>query len=194
MAIISVDQLKRVLKDETTYDEWLFAEAIDAAEAYLRARTGREWTPVTAASSATARSFRPEQDCEVLGIHDAASITSVVEDDITLVAGTDYVAEPFNNLSADGSWRPTDRLIRIGQTWYHDGPKATVVVTAKWGWSTMPAGHMVPFAVCAKAYLEARDVSLGLLAFENGGVGGQREAKAVADFINTYRKLAAWGV
>lgn len=192
--IISVKQVKDYLKDATTYDEWLFAEANDAAVAYLTNQTGREWVEVTAATTATARVYRPTMYSDVLWIHDAASITSVVENGATLTAGTDYIVEPLNNLSAGGAWRPTDRLIRWSGPWYHDGPKPTVTVTAKWGWSTMPTGYLVPFCVCAKAYLEARDVALGLVGISETGGVGQREAKAVADFIRDYRGHASWGI
>jgi|JI10StandDraft_1071094.scaffolds.fasta_scaffold62044_6 hypothetical protein len=192
MAEITVKRLKEFTKSNTTYDEWLYDEAIPAGQSYLRGATARDWTEVTAATSASARSFRPEQGCEVLGIDDAASITSVVENGVTLTEGTDYVAGPANNL-VDGEWRPTTHLIRYGQAWYSDGPKLTVVVTAKWGWSTMPPEWTMAQYVAAKAYLEARDVSFGLIALEGGGATGQRDVKAVRDFINKYRKLAAWG-
>ncbi len=192
MAEITVKRLKEFTKSNTTYDEWLYDEAIPAGQSYLRGATARDWTEVTAATSASPRSFRPEQGCEVLGIDDAASITSVVENGVTLTEGTDYVAGPANNL-VDGEWRPTTHLIRYGQAWYSDGPKLTVVVTAKWGWSTMPPEWTMAQYVTAKAYLEARDVSFGLIALEGGGATGQRDVKAVRDFINKYRKLAAWG-
>lgn len=196
MTIISVKNLKDFAKSQTTYDEWLYDEAILAAEAYIRdpGQTAREWVLVTDATTATARSYRPEWGSAVLWVHDAASITSVVENGTTLTAGVDYVAEPLNNLSAGGDWRPTDRLIRYGQAWYHDGAKPTVTVTAKWGWSTFPAGLTMALYVCAKAYLEARDVSLGLVAITEQGAAGQREAKAVADFIADYRGHGSWGI
>ncbi len=193
MAVANVVELKRFMKSESTDDEWLYADALDAAGVYLRTRTGREFVEVTDATTATARSYRPEEDGEVIGIHDAASITSVVENGVTLVAGTDYVAEPANNLSGDGSWRPTTHLIRHAQPWYRDGAKLTVVVTAKWGWSTMPVDIKLPYLVCAKAYIQERDVSLGIAAITEQGATGAREAKSVAAFINDYRRLSAWG-
>ena len=194
MTIISVKQLKEFTKSQTTYDEWLYDEAIGAAEAFMADRTDREWVLVTGATTATARYYRPVSGSDILWVHDAASITSVVENGTTLTAGTDYVAEPLNNLSPGGAWRPTDRLIRCGQAWYSDGPKTTVTVTAEWGWSTFPSGLVLALYVAAKAYLEARDVSLGLVAITEQGAAGQREAKAVADFIDAYRGHASWGV
>lgn len=189
---VSVAELKGFLRSGTTYDEWLYDEAIPAGRSYLRGATGRDWTHVTDDTTATARSFRAEAGSDLLGIDDAASITSVVENGVALTAGTDYVAGPANNL-VDGEWRPTTHLIRYGGSWYTDGPKLTVVVTAKWGWSTMPPEWKMAQYVAAKAYLESRDVSFGLIALENGGATGARDVKAVRDFINKYRKLAAWG-
>lgn len=194
MALISVEQLKRFHKSETTDDEWLYAMAIDAAEQYLRDETGREIHE--ADTVATARSYRPERGSDVLWIHDCAEITSVVEEGSTLVAGTDYVAEPLNNRSASGAYMPTDRLRRYLASWEYDYQRPTVVVTAKWGWlaASIPVGMQMALYVASKAYLESRDVRQGLVVIENLGVSGERQAKAVWDFINNYRGHGSWGI
>jgi|JI10StandDraft_1071094.scaffolds.fasta_scaffold400127_2 hypothetical protein len=192
MPLISVDQVKQFVKSDTTYDEWLYAEAIASAESYLRDKTDREWVEVTGATTASARTFRPRCGETVLNIHDAASITSVVENGVTLTAGTDYVADPLNNLSTSGQWRPSSQLHRYAQAWYTDGPKATVTVTAKWGWSTLPAGITIALCVCAKAYIMERDVAFGLVALgEDGTATGARDAKAVRDFIAEHARYVA---
>lgn len=193
MAIVSVADVKGYMRSETTYDEPMYEEAIAAVTPYMNAMTGRDWTEVTASTVATARVFAPEQGSDVLRIDDAAEITSVVENGVTLTAGTDYVARPSNNYS-DGGWRPTKLLVRYAQSWYHDGVKPTVTVTAKWGWSTMPPGSKVAWCVAAKGYLLERDVAFGLAAITESGAAGQREAKAVADFIRQYRSYATWGI
>lgn len=191
MALIDVQALKDFHKSTVTYDEWLYAEAIDAAEQYLRDETGRELKLADAV--ATARVFRPVAGSDVLFIDDAAEITAVTENGATLTANTDYVAEPFNN-KINGQYRPTDRLIRYGVAWYSDGPKATVSVTAKWGWTSIPPGLTFALYVCAKAYLQSRDVSFGLVAITEQGAAGERDGKAVKDFIDNYRNRGSWGI
>lgn len=191
MTLISVAQAKLFLKDSTTYDESLFDEAIRSAESYLRDQTDREWIEVVAATSASARVYTPRPGELTLNIHDAASITSVVENGTTLTAGTDYVAKPNNNLSTSGQWRPTTTLVRHARPWFTDGAKATVTVTAKWGWSTLPASMTYALCVCTKAYLESRDVVSGLVGMSEAGGVGERDAKAVRDFIREHARHVA---
>lgn len=183
---LSVAFLKGLLRSGTTYDEPLYAEAIKAGGSYLTKMTGRVWDLVTDDTTATARKFRPDTNRSPhLWIHDAAVISSVTENGVTILPDVNYVAS--NQWTDDGEWQPIDHLTRYGRYWYTDGPKFTVTVTAKWGWTTMPDGLKFAHAVAAKAYLMERDVAFGLAAITETGAAGQREAKAVADFIKTYR-------
>lgn len=189
--VVNIDELKAFYKTDTSDFDWLYQEAIDAAGRYLKDETARDFTIATTSS---ARSYRPERCASYLWIHDCTSITSVVENGVTLVDGTDYVKEPLNGITASGETRPYDRLARYATYWYWDGPKTTVTVTATWGWASLPAGYRMAHFVCAKAYMQSRDISFGLAALSEAGGVGEREAKAVRDFISNYRGHSSWGV
>lgn len=194
MSLITVEDLKRYHKSETTEDEWLYQQAIAAAEQYLRDETGREIHAADA--TATERVYHPDRWSDTLWIHDCSSITSVVENGATLTSGTDYIAMPLNNKSAAGAYMPTDRLVRYASTWYFDGPKSTVTVNAKWGWTTasIPPGLKIALYVCAKAYIQTRKIEFGLVGVSEAGGVGERDAKAVKDFIDNYRGHGSWGI
>ena len=190
---LNVDKLKRFIRSQSTDDEGLYAEACLAAEQFLDNECQRSFT--LAGTSATSRSYRPDSyGAPTLFIHDCTQITAVVENGTTLTANVDYVAEPLNGLSPAGETRPYDRLTRYATQWYSNFNLPTVTVTAKWGWAEYPPGIEFAGLVCAKAYLEARDIRAGLAQFGDVGVAGEREAKAVRDFIREYRGHSSWGI
>jgi len=146
------------------------------------------------AGNAAARTYRPHRGSNVLWLDDFVTLTSLVENGVTLVSGTDFVLEPLNNLTAAGETRPYDRAIRYSGNWYTDGPKTTVTVTATFGWAAIPPGAVTACKVLAKAILEGRDIRFGLAGFSEGGGVSEREAKSVRDFVRDYHSHSSWGI
>jgi len=163
---ISDEDFKLWVRTEISGDNPLNVEAAQAALSYVGIEAGRNLTVVTSATAATALHLRPRTSCtDVLWIQDAASITSVVENGVTLVDGTDYIAEPYGNKDeATGEWKPFDRLYRLDSWWYADGRRRTVVVTAKWGWSTVHPLAREAVKVLGKDWLQQRDLRGGVVA------------------------------
>ena len=163
---ISDEDFKLWVRTEISGDNSLNVEAAQAALSHIGIEAGRNLTVVTAATSATALHLRPRTtQSDVLWIQDAASITSVVENGVTLVDGTDYIAEPYGNKDeATGEWKPFDRLYRLDSYWYTDGRRRTVVVTAKWGWSTVHPLAREAVKVLGKDWLQQRDLRGGVVA------------------------------
>lgn len=186
---VSVELLKRFHKSETTDNEWLYDEAIEAAAQYLDNECYRRIE--LAGDTATARSYVPMPYDDALWIHDCTEITSVVENGRTLTANVDYYAHPLNGVTPAGETRPYYKLVRKSLPWFTDGAEPTVVVTAKWGWAAFPPGATFACLVAAKAYVESGDVRFGLAALSEAGGVSEREAKAVRDFVGNY---AARGV
>lgn len=182
---VTAAEFDTFLGSETTVDVDLKALALEAAEQYLDIECGRRFA--VAGASATARMYAPDVRTQILDIHDCTEITSVVENTLTLTEDSDYVAQPLNGLTDAGETRPYDRLYRYGCYWYTDTPKATVTVTAKWGWAAIPPGAKYACLVAAKAFLEAKDIRLGLAALTEAGGVGERQAKAVSEFIRKYQ-------
>lgn len=190
---VDVDDLKKYVKSETSYDEDLYELAILAAERRLDTETGRYIA--VAGATATARVYRPTNHrSTMLFIHDCVAITSVVDNGATLTADVDYIAEPLNGLSPSGEARPFDTLRRYSNYWYWDEALPTVTVTARWGWAAIPDMAKTACVIAAKAYLDNRDLSFGIVgAAEFGGIT-EREAKIVNEFIRQYKNRNGMGI
>ena len=192
--MITEDTLRKYVKSSTSYDSEHYLDAIAAAVEFLRTATGREL--VVAGDTATARTYRPKTDLSaLLWIHDCAEITSVVERGNTLTVLTDYIAEPLNGITAAGEARPFDRLRRASSSvWAWDDERPTVTVTARWGWAAVPQMAKNACVIAAKAYLDNRDLSFGIVGAADFGGITEREAKIVRDFITQYRGPQSWGI
>lgn len=170
MAIVERAALKVYLRNELkSVDDAIVDRARDTAELLVSTATGRT---LVVASGSSSKSFRPRRCTRRLSIPDAATITSVVEDGVTLVAGTDYVAEPLNGETISGEDRPTEWLTRIDADWYTYDMRSTVTVTASWGWTAIPADITEAVYLLAKDVVQHRDTQFG-------GVGGFTDTLAV---------------
>jgi hypothetical protein len=171
-------------KTETTADDTLIEAAINAAEMAIDNALQRRM--IVASGAATERVFRPTGS-DVLYIDDCTEVTSIVENDVTLTSGTHFVLEPLNGLAATGEAWPYYRVARYGQCWYTDGPKATVAVTAKWGWAAIPYEVIESCKIVAADMLSNRDMRNGLVAITEAGGVGSRENRTVKEMVNKYQ-------
>ena len=163
LAWLTVESYKSWANDETSASDTLIQEAINASGEWLNSESARNLTLVDGSTVASARSFRPNGS-SFLNITDAAEITSVVENGTTLTEDTHFQAEPFDNLhEVTGAYRPYDRLTRLDANWYTNGPRPTVTVTAKWGWSSIPAVVVTAARVLTSDWLANRQVRLGVV-------------------------------
>lgn len=161
---LTVVSYKSWATDETTSDDTLIEEAINAAEEWIDEHAGRSLVLVDGSTVASARVFRPKPCSDTLLITDCAEITSVVENGVTLVDGTDYIAEPLNGVHvATNSYRPYDALVRLDRAWYTNGKRATVTVTGKWGWTSIPQVVVTAARILAADWLANRHVRLGVV-------------------------------
>lgn len=191
---LSVVELKDYVRSELVVDDALYEAAINTAEMSIDNALGRKMVVVDPAVS-TARSFRPSESTslyvptgsDVLYIHDAAVIISVVDNGATLVSGTDYQGEPLNGLSAAGEAWPYYRLRRLGACWYQlPSAAAAVTVTARWGWAAIPPQVKESCKIIAKDVFQQRDVRFGLVAVNEAGGIGTRENRVVRDMVQKY--------
>ena len=160
---LTVASYKDWANDDTSASDDLIEEAINASEEWIDTESGRRLVVVDGSTTATAQSFRPDGSC-YLNIPDAAEITSVVENGTTLTEDTHFQAEPFGNLHpTTAAYRPYDRLTRLDAFWYTNGPRATVVVTAKWGWTAIPSAVVTAARVLTSDWLANRQVRLGVV-------------------------------
>lgn len=180
--------------DEVIADEPIVVAAINSAENDIDTALGRRM--IVAAGSATARSYAPKvPNTSVLMIDDAATITSVVENGVTLVAGVDYRAEPTNGVNAAGDPVPYHRLVRLGAHWHYSTDHTlTVVVTATWGWSAIPALVVDACRVLTRDSLANRHTRFGLAGITEAGGVGVRENDLVTKMKSRYGRSRRFGI
>lgn len=145
MAIISVSDLRTHLNIADGQDDTPIAVAAEAACAWVIQHCGRSFE-VTASGSESARVFRPKTS--TLTITDDFSTTTnlTVKTDsgddgtyeTTLTLNTDYIVEPLNGIE-DGLTVPYRRIIATSWLFTTCATIAPVQVTARWGWTAVPA-------------------------------------------------------
>lgn len=196
MPILSLSDFKTWVYTEISADDTLNQAAIDASLSLLSSESGRNFTVVDGGTVATARTFRPTPCSDVLFITDCAAITSVVENGVTLAAGTDYIAEPDGNRHiATGDWRPYDTLLRLDRAWYHDGHRRTVTITGKWGWSTASTVVIEALKVLTADWLAQRNSRNGVVAATTDGFSiGARSNPLVQRAINSLKGPLGIGI
>jgi len=188
---LSVDALKAWMRDEVTADDNIIEDAINAAEMMIDNALQRR---MIVATSGSARVYAPTPGSDVLYIHDATTVTAVVEDGTTLVANTDYQREPLNNLSAAGEVWPFSRIQRLSGSWYTDAGKSTITVTGTWGWAAIPFEVVESCKIVAQDMLEYRNVRFGQVAITDVGGVGSRENMVVKSMIAKYRGVNTFGI
>lgn len=192
---LTVTSYKAWANDDTSISDSLIEEAINTSEEWLDEQMGRSLVliPDLEAATATAKTFRPRPNSQTLPIRDAAEITSVVENGTTLTETTQWVAYPYDNEHpTTGAYRPYDRLYRIGANWYTDDYKATVTVTAKWGWASIPLAVVTACRVLTSDWLANRQVRGGVIGSTVDGFSiGVRENPNVLKAIRTVSGINA---
>jgi len=185
--------LQAYMRSDKVTEQALLEEAVLAAEQAIDNALGRRIA--VASGTPSARSFAAKAS-DVLVIYDAVSITSVVEDGTTLTSGDDFQAEPLNGLSAAGESVPYCQLRRFpwGACWTNDGGRATVTVTADWGWAAVPAPILEAAKIVAKDALENREVRHGIVAATEFAGVGSRENLFVRQTVRDYRHPSRWGI
>lgn len=191
--------LKDFCRSTSVKDIGTYEAATLAAEDFLDGELGRR---VETATTATARTFRPNGLCSTMLFvddfaKDAVTFTTLTisENGTTLTLDTDYVLEPLNGRDFAGRPVPYSALSKVAGYWYSYGPKPMITITAHWGWpGAIPTvAPMIYEAakVCGKAYVEYRDIRFGLAALSEQGGVGERQAKAVWDAIGDYQTTRA---
>jgi hypothetical protein len=142
----------------------------------------------------SARVYRPYPGSRTLAIHDCVEIETVVENSVTLTSGTDYVADPLNGLTISGETVPYTHLNRYLQSWWCDGPKATVTVTARWGWTAIPPGVAEATKMLAKDIATSRERTGDVVGFGEFGVVRLRQSPQITGLLSPYRRVEAFGL
>lgn len=193
MAIVTLAAFKAYVRDEAAgLNDTVLQGYIDAASQALNNACQRKW--VVASGGATPRSFQPHGLSCLLPIHDCTTITSVVDNGVTLTTGVDYQPEPLNHLSAAGETVPFHKLMKPSSHWYSSNGLASVVVTATWGWAAIPFQITQACLVLGKELCNNQDVRFGIVAVNEAAAFGIRQNKVVRDAVEAYPHPNSIGV
>lgn len=191
MPILTLQTLKDALRNELgNADDVAIQAALDAAHYSAYQYIGRSLEP---ASTASARSFVPVA-YDVLRIDDCTSITSVVNNGVT-ISTADYQTEPVGNRDFSGAYHPIEQLrLTSGGSWYIDAGKATVTVTATWGWASAPAAGVQAIQILASDILHQRNNRSGVAGFGEFGAVRVRQNPYVAMLLDPLRRVTSFGI
>ncbi|NBU34443.1 hypothetical protein EBS40_07515 [bacterium] len=190
MAIVTIAAFQNWARNELgSADDTAIQAALDAAHYAAYDYCGRSFE---VAGAASARSFVP-LSWDVLVINDCTSITSVLNDGSTVAAG-DYQAEPVGGRSVATATVPFTRLRLLTGRWAVDEGRASVTVTAAWGWAVAPPAAVEAVKVLAKDILQQRDTRNGVAGFGDFGSIRVRQNPYVAMLLDPLRRGDSWGI
>jgi hypothetical protein len=173
---VSVDEVRAALRDTVTANVTEIEAATLAACSSIDAHCNRTFGLVSVASP---RVFIPPS-ADVMFVDDIADTTNlvIVDSGATLPAAA-YQLEIAPGIpgpiSVSGRTMPYMCVRRLSSRWVADADKeATVTITARWGWLTVPEEVKLAAKLLAKDYFEARDTRFGVA---NVGDFGRRIAE-----------------
>ena len=193
MSYITSDELRAFVGAVSSIIEPMLADACVSASAEVDSYCGRTFTSDTVVSS---RRFNVVAPTYVV-IDDAWQIDTVKTDstddgvfDITWSAN-DYEIEPLNGVSAGVSGWPATLLRSVGTLHFPAGRRATVEVSGKWGWASVPAPVRQATLLLGAETLKAREAPFGVAGIDAmGAVVRVRQNAMVAAKLNPFRRGA----
>lgn len=184
---ITVEELKGWTRNEipTDDDEWI-EDALSAAEQWLDNECGRRFEVAT--GTPASRVFVPSGS-PLLPIDDCVSVTSVTENGATVTSGA-YQLEPLNGRGVAGEVIPYSSIRRLYDIdWCADHGRATVSISADWGWTTIPALVRESCKIIAKDLLGNRRMQFGLVAVTDVSGIAARAHPTVVKTVEQYGSL-----
>lgn len=186
-------ELKARLRISDTNDDTRLTEALSAASRGIEHCTDRQFN--TAGVTASARLYYPET--RALAYVDDFSTTQdlVIEVD-TAGSGSyttewttaDYQLEPLNGIEDGQSGWPYYRLRAVGSRYFPCNSRASLQVTARWGWAAIPAGVKEATLILAEDIAKLRDAPFGVGGYGEYGRIKARENPHVWTRIAAYRR------
>jgi hypothetical protein len=187
MTIVSVEEFSDYTRDEITANEAEMEAILDATDELLADICHRQWVVASAAST---RKYAPRSWSDSIRIHDCTTVTAIVADG-EAVSLADCQLEPLNGLDWAGNARPYEQIRLIGQQWPFDDFRATVEVTATWGWPEIPAAVKRAALVLGKDIAAHRNLSFGATFMPDVGGVRVRQATLINDLIRNFRRPEA---
>lgn len=186
-------ELKTRLGISDTGDDTQLTEALSVASRAIEQHCGRQFNKTTTAS---ARTFYPKH-CYLAHVHDFHTTTDlVVATDSgadgtyeTTISSSNYELQPLNGIVDGESGWPYWRIKTVNATLPTGTGRASVQVTAQWGWTAVPAGVKESCLILAEEIAKLKDTPFGAGGFGEFGRIRARENPHVAMRLAPYRLL-----
>lgn len=188
MTLISVDQFKEYTRNELQFDNDEIVGVLETTDSFLADLCKRKW--VLAGDTSTVRVYAPRSWTDTIRFHDCVEVEMITASGATVNA-SEYQLEPLNGLDWSGNVRPYEQARRIGSHWPFDNFRATVTVTARWGWPEIPSLITRAALVLAKDISMHRDISFGTQVVVDLGAMRVRQASLITDLIENFRRPEA---
>lgn len=191
-AYATVDDMKARLDREADIDENALQAALDTASRGIEKMTGRQFNQATVA---TARVYRPTS-YRLVDVDDFYTTTGlVIETDdgdsgtfsTTWSAGS-YELYPLNGISDGEAGWPWFKVRALNSRWFPCGSRATVRVTARWGWAAVPAAVKESCLVSAVEIFKLKDTPFGVGGYGDFGIIRARDNPFVARMLAPYSR------
>lgn len=171
-------------------DDGRLTAALIAASRGIEKFCGRQFNT---AAAPTARKFRPTSHGLCL-VDDFQTLTTLKTDDSnvgsfgTTWAATDYELEPLNGVvDGEAGW-PYWRIKAVNARPFYCYPRATVELTALWGWAAVPAAVTESCLIAAEEISKLKDTPFGIGGYGDFGVIRVRDNPFTARMLNPYRR------
>jgi hypothetical protein len=192
---IDVGDLKDRLDIDDDEDAVRLAGAVDAASRGIEKFCGRQFND---AGSATARVFQVTSDC-LAYVDDFSTTTGLViqtdDDDNGTFERTwttaDYELAPLNGVVGGETGWPYWKIRHVG--WNRGFPqlrRAGLQVTARWGWTAVPAAVTEACRIAAEEIFKLRDTPFGIGGYGDFGIVRVRDNPFTSRMLMPYRRNA----
>ncbi|MBM7788856.1 hypothetical protein [Tenggerimyces flavus] len=175
-----------------TDDDAALNNALATASRGIDAFCRRQFNKTT---SATARVFRPTR-AGLAFVHDFHTTTGLViatGDDGTFGttwAAADYQLEPLNQMRHGEEGWPYWIIRAVDSQAFTCAARATLQVTAQWGWNAVPAAVKEACLILAVDVFKLKDTPFGVAGYGDWGVVRVRQNPAAAEKLIPYRRNA----
>lgn len=175
-----------------TNDDALFNAALASASQAVEDYCRRQFND---AGSATARTYRPATSTLVRVDDFHTTVGLVVKSDDgddgvfeTTIASTSYELEPRGGIVQGRTGWPYRRIRLVDSSVFPCGRRASVEVTARWGWAAIPAPVEEATLIMAEELARLKDAPFGVAGFADFGIIRVRDNPFAARLLNPYRR------
>lgn len=188
----SLADLKLYMGISDTSRDAMLLDALTTASRGIEHICGRRFYPDQAA---TARVFAP-RNMTLAKVDDFWTSTGLIVkvdtgDDgtyATTLAATDYELQPFNGVNDGEAGWPYYRIVYITSTWPCSNRRdASVQVTAKWGWATVPGPVKQACVYLAEETFAIKGSPFGIANTSEFGPIRMRTNAKVLDMLKPYQ-------